>query len=175
MRSSKFSENSAKFVHAHSRKPHPNILRELCRSTATHKFCTISAHVWMPLHIFIFCANFLGPVRNALRTSFAQFSRENGLFSEAAAVQATNVSRLDQNTQLLHVKPNSQNKKFEVRVTSVEMVGGLINRGFCQTTCRKTFQVRQISYKRHQTDPSARQNTREGRAFFGVFFRKPSL
>ena len=27
------AKNCAKFVHAHSRKPHPNILRELCRCT----------------------------------------------------------------------------------------------------------------------------------------------
>ena len=37
------------------------------------------AHFWMPPHIFH--TNFLGPVGNAPRTSFAQFSRAHGLFS----------------------------------------------------------------------------------------------
>ena len=58
-----FTRNCAKFVHAHSRKSHPN------RRTPAQ----ISQHVWMPPHIFR--TNFLGSLGNAPHMSFAQFSR----------------------------------------------------------------------------------------------------
>ena len=61
-----------------------------CAGAPPHKFRTISAHFWMPPHMF--CTNFLRSVGNAPPTSFAQFSRAHGLFSKSASVQAMNVS-----------------------------------------------------------------------------------
>ena len=58
------------------------ILCANCAGAPPHKFRTISAHFRMPPHIFR--TNFLGSVGNALRTSFAQFSRADGLLSKSA-------------------------------------------------------------------------------------------
>ena len=80
------AKNCAKFVHAHSRKPHPNTLRKLCRRTPAqishnlstfsdapahlshkflgtcrewpaHKFCTIFSSTWPVLKICLCTGN----------------------------------------------------------------------------------------------------------------------
>ena len=80
------AKNCAKFVHAHSRKPHPNTLRKLCRCTPAqishnlstfsdapahlshkfpgtcrecpaHKFCTIFSSTWPVLKICLCTGN----------------------------------------------------------------------------------------------------------------------
>ena len=48
----KFQRNNcAKFVHAHSRKPHPNILRELCRCTPAQISHNLSTFLDAPAHL----------------------------------------------------------------------------------------------------------------------------
>ena len=54
-----------------------------CAGAPPHKFRTISAHFYMPPHIFR--TNLLGAV------GFAQFSRAHGLFSKSASAQAMSV------------------------------------------------------------------------------------
>ena len=72
-------------------RPTP-ICCENCAGPPPHKFGIISAHFWMPLHIFR--TNFLGLVGTG-GGAFAQFSRAHGLFSKSASVQAINVSALE--------------------------------------------------------------------------------
>ena len=86
------ARNCAKFVHAHSRKPHPNILRKLCKCTPAQISHNLNTFSDAPAHL---SHKFSGsPVENAPRTSFTQFSRTHGLFSESASVRAMNVSML---------------------------------------------------------------------------------
>ena len=70
----------------------PQYSEQIVQVHPPHKIRTISAHFRMPPHIFR--TNFLEPVGNAPRTSFAQFSRAHGLFSKSASLQAMNVSTL---------------------------------------------------------------------------------
>ena len=83
------AKKCAKLVHTHSRKPHPHIVRKLCRCTLAQISHNLTTFLDAP---HIFRTNFPGPVGNALRISFAQFSRAHGLFSKSASVQAMNVS-----------------------------------------------------------------------------------
>ena len=86
----KFWRKNARNLCTHILGSPTPILRANCAGAPPHKFRTISAHFRMPPHIFR--TNFLGPVENAPRTSFAQFFRTHGLFSKSASVQAMNVS-----------------------------------------------------------------------------------
>ena len=73
------AKNCAKFVHEHSRKPHPDSLRELCRCIPAQISHNLSTFLEAP---HIFRTIFLGPVGNAPRTSFAQFSQAHGLYRQ---------------------------------------------------------------------------------------------
>ena len=86
----KFWQKNAQNLCTHILGSPTPILCANCAGAPPHKFRTISAHFRMPPHIFR--TNFLGPVGNAPRISFAQFSRAHGLFSKSAPVQAMNVS-----------------------------------------------------------------------------------
>ena len=82
----------AKLVHAHSRKPHPNIVRKLGKCTPRTNFAQ-SQHIFGCAHL---SHKFSGTCRECPRAqvNFAQFSRTHGLFSKSASVQAMNVSML---------------------------------------------------------------------------------
>ena len=83
------AKNCADFVHEHSRKPHPNLLRDLCRCTPAQISHNLTTFWDAPAHLLHI---FPGLVRRAARTSFAQFSRAHGLFSNSASVKAVGVS-----------------------------------------------------------------------------------
>ena len=86
------AKNCAKFVHAHSRKPHPNSLRELCRCIPAQISHNLSTFLEAPAHL---SHKFSGTCRECPAHKFCTiFSGTRPVLTFIASVQAMNVSIL---------------------------------------------------------------------------------